>query len=263
MRNLIKKTDWRKFRIRSRKDWVIFWGIVVCICYAAGVHYADRPDRWLFHFSNPYMINLNQPRTWGQLMVCLPLLAIVTEVVLFLCNKPVKAKILVLVGALLMPVVIVAGYRIHTDLIVSSLWKEEPRAINIFCRSINSEGRENRIELAGEECKELLALCRDMTPISDQDDLEMLRHWYQENNGERYMQGSSIQMTFMEKYGHSYAFWLNICDGKVYLWRGYNSSMQQEITFFEDNGIVERIEEIIAADTSQTAGNSAQTLSFQ
>lgn len=255
MRDLIHKIDWNKFRIRGRKDWAIFWVIAVCICYAAGVHYADRPDRWLFHFSNPYMTNLNQPRTWGQLMVFLPMLAVVAGVVLSLCDKSVKTKILVLVGALLMPAVIVAGYRAHTDLIVSSLWREEPGFIKIFWRDADSGEKEGRMELTGEERKELLELCREMTPVSDRDTLEMLRQWYRENNGEQYTQGSSIQMSFMEKYGHSYAFRLNICDGKVYLFRGYNSEMQPEITFFEDNGIVDWMGEITASDVSRTARN--------
>lgn len=252
MRKLVQRVDWNKFRIRGRKDWAIFWILAVCICYAAGIHYADRPDRWLFQFSNPYMMNLNQPHTWGQLMVFFPLLAVVTEAVLFLCKKPVKIRILVLVGALMMPMVIVAGYRIHTNLIASSLWKEEPEVIRLVWRDTDSGAREDQMELTEEERRRLLELCRGMSPISDQGELERLRQWYREDNEERYEQGSGIQMSFAEKYGHSYSFWLNICDGKIYLMRGYNSSMQQEITFFEDNGIVEWMEGITASGAAGT-----------
>jgi len=247
MRKLIQKADWSKFRIRSRKDWVIFWMFAVFICYAAGSGYSYRFDKWLFQFANPYMMDLNQPYTWGQLMASLFLFAVVAEAVLFLCKKPVKAKILVLAGTLLMPMVILAGYRIHTNLIVSSLWQEEPETINIFWRDAESGEEENRMGLAGEERKELLELCRSMTPVSDEAALEMLKQWYQEHDDIQLAQRASIQMFFEERYGHGYTFWLNIYDGKVYLRRGYNSSMQHEITFFEDNGIVEWMEKIAAS----------------
>ena len=255
MKNLIQKIDWNKFRIRNRKDWMIFWIFTVCICYAIGIYYADMPGRWLFHFANPYMTQLNQPHTWGQLMVFLPLFVAVTEVVLFLCKKPVKAKILLLAGALLMPMVIVAGYRIHTNLIVSSLWKEDPGRVMIFWKDADSEKQENRRELAGEERKELLELCRGMIPVSDQNTLEMLKQWYQEYDREQYAGRSHIRISFAEKYGHSYELWLYVYDGKVYLWRGYSSSME-EITFFEDNGIVEWMEEITVSGISETIQNA-------
>jgi len=79
MEKMLQKIDWDKFRIRSRRDWVIFWVFAALICYAAGSRYAYRADRWLFRFANPYMSDLNQPYTWGQLMVFLFLLAVVAE----------------------------------------------------------------------------------------------------------------------------------------------------------------------------------------
>lgn len=249
MREWMQKIDWNKIRIRSRKDWVIFWVFVVCICYAIGVHYARIPNKWLFDFSNPYMKDLNQPYTWGQLMVFFFLLAVVTEVVLFLCKKPVKAKILVLTGALLMPMVILAGYRTHTNLIVSSLWKEEPRGVSVSWRSADSGNKENQLQLTEEEREELLELCRNMTIVSDDEILETLRQWHQENDREQFACSSSIHLSFDEKYGHNYSLWLEVYGGKVFLRRGYNSSMKEELTFFEDNGIVEWIEEMTASGT--------------
>ena len=252
MTKVIEKIDWSKFRIRNRKDWVIFWVFAALICYAAGAHYDFWPDRWLFHFANPYMADTNQPHTWGQLIIFLCLFAVVIETVLFLCKKPVKVKILVLVGALLMPMVILAGYRIHTNLIVSSLWKEEPAAVTVFGKNASSGKQDIKIVLTEEERQEMLELCRNLTMVSDEETQELLRLWYLENDMEPFALANSIQLHFSENYGHHYDFRLRIYDGKVFLWRGYSSS-RTEITFFEDNGIVEWIEDIVNSAEFQTA----------
>lgn len=245
MRKLIEKTDWDKFRIRSKKDWAIFWVFAALICYAAGVWYGSRMERWLFQFANPYMSELNQPHTWGQLMGFLLLFAVVTEAVLFLCKKPVKIKILVLAGALLMPAALVGGYRVHTNLIVSSLWEEEPGSIYVryYEEGQGSLLQSRDIPLTEEQALELLELCRNMTVVSDEEMQEQLRQWYRERSDDRTY---SVQMHFRERYGHHYSCWLKVDDGKIFLHRGY-SSEGQEITFFEDNGIVEWLEETRAA----------------
>ncbi len=236
MRQLIQKIDWNKFRIRSRKDWVIFWAFAALVCYAVGLRFYHRFDQWLFSFANPYMTNLNQPYTWGQLIVFLALFAAVAEVVLFLCKKSVKARVLVLVGALLMPMVILAGYRIHTDLIVSSLWKEEPEYISFR--------KGQQMELTEEEQEEVLELCRTLTPIADQETRELLKQWYQESNTDAFTKADNLHIRFSKKYGHNYSFILRVYEGKVFIWRGYSAS-DEEITFFEDNGIVEWVEGIV------------------
>lgn len=238
MRKVIQKIDWNKFRIRNRKDWVIFWVLAALFCYALGLRYDHKPDQWLFQFANPYMTNLNQPYTWGQLIVFFGLFAVVVEVVLFLCKKPVKARVLVLAGALLMPMVILAGYRIHTNLIVSSLWKEEPVGVSLW--------KEQRMELTGEQQGELLELCRNLTPVSDKETQELLKQWYLENSSTAFSEADDISIRFSEKYAHNYSFNLRIYEGKVFIWRGY-SGRGTEITFFEDNGIVEWVEKITAS----------------
>lgn len=245
MRKGMQKIDWDKFRIRSKKDWVIFWVFATLICYAAGLWYSFRNERWLFQFANPYMTDLNQPHVWGQMMGFLLLLAVVAEAVLFLCKKPVKAKIFVLIGALLVPAALVAGYRVHTNLIVSSLWKEEPESIWLQSFDAGS-GPDSRpqtrdISLTEEQVREVVELCRAMTPVSDKETQEQLLQWYQASRIEN--RDYSIHMHFRERYGHNYAFGLELCDGKIFLLRGYSSS-GLEVTFFEDNGIAEWLEEV-------------------
>lgn len=247
MRQLIEKVNWDKFRIRSRKDWVIFWIFAVLICYAVGQHYDYKPDRWLFPFANPYMTDINQPHAWGQMIPFLTLLAAVAEAVLFLCKKPVRAKVLVLAGVLLMPMLILAGYRIHTNLIVSSLWKEEPEFVRVRWSGADPGKGNIDVQLEGEERQEMLELCRSLVPISDAETQNMLTEWHHEDNTNHFMEDDSVYLRFAEKYGHNYSFTLRLCDGKLYIWRGYGSSQKELITFFEDAGISGRMEEIIGS----------------
>lgn len=250
MKKLFEKIDWKKFRIRSKKDWIIFWIFAMLICFAAGTYVGRRYDNWLFQFANPYMSNLNQPESWAENMVFLLLFAVVVEVVLFICKKPVKAKIFVLIGALLVPMVIVAGYRIHTNLIVSSLWKMEPKNVNVGYYAEGDRTRSfiiRKENLSKEELRQLMELCRNMTPVSDELTQSLLRQWYQEDTTEHYMYGDDIQLMFDDKWGQGYHFWFKVYDGKIYQWRGYSSSptgIKAEITFFEDNGITEWLEKI-------------------
>lgn len=247
MKKLLEKIDWNKLRIQSKKDWTIFWIFALLICFALGAHFGGRYDKWLFQFANPYMMNLNQPRSWTELMVFLLLYAIVIEAVLFLCKKPVKAKIFVLIGALLVPLVIVASYRIHTNLIVSSLWKMEPENINVVYYAENDNTKRlilRKEDLSKEEWQQIIELCRNLTLVSDKLALEQLRQWYKDTD-ESHRYGDEIQLFFEEKWGHSYDFWLSVDDGIIYLWRGYSNSqtgIKTEITFFEDDGIVQWLE---------------------
>ena len=247
MKKMLEKIDWKKFRIQSKKDWTIFWIFALFICFALGSHFGHRYDNWLFQFANPYMMDLNQPHSWAELMVFLLLFAVVVEAVLFLCKKPVKAKIFVLIGALLVPMVIVAGYRIHTNLIVSSLWKMEPKSANVYYYAENDNTKRliiRKEDLSKEEWQQLIELCSNLTPVSDEIALEQLRQWYKDTD-ERHMYADGIQLFFDEKWGHNYDFWLSVEDGKIYLQRGYSNSqagIKMEITFFEDNGLIEWLE---------------------
>ena len=103
--------------------------------------------------------------------------------------------------------------------------------------------KECRMSLAAEEQEELLRLCRELTPISDTETQELLKQWYLDSNSVAFTEGNEINIRFSEKYGHSYTFKLSVYEGKLFIWRGYSSS-GVEITFFEDNGIVEWVEKI-------------------
>lgn len=244
MKNWLEKIDWDKLRIRNRRDWAIFWIFAALICYAVGSRFGFRNERWLLQFANPYMTDLNQPHSWGEAIGFCFLLAAVMETVLMLCKKSVKAKILVLIGVLLAPMLIVAGYKAHTDLIVSPFWKEEPVSVSIHLYG-GEDGTEERSidqrDLTPEQIRELMELCRTMTAVSDKGRQEELLQWYREASDQHMIYQDSIWLHFEESYGHGYSFLIRIYDGQIYLLRGFGSTGWL-ITFFEDNGIIQWLE---------------------
>lgn len=250
---LLEKVNWEKLRIRGKKDWIIFWIFSTLICYGLSSFLpAFKGTDWLFQRANPYMTNLNDPSYgWERLMITLLLLALVAEVVLFLCKRNLKgaiSMIAVLLVAVIIPFITAGAYKIHTDLIVSSLWKEEPHYVSVWSGRDPLTGKNETgllsENLTEEEKQQLLELCRSLTMITDKEELSELAQWYQESP-DAFMDAAEIRIGYDEKYGHSYSFILRLYEGKVFIWRGNGKQPVQYLTFFENNGIYEWVEELL------------------
>lgn len=248
--SLTEKGIWERFRIRSKRDWAVFWIFAGLLCYVLGGRFLSyRVKDWLFQSSNPYMTNLNDPALgWGSLMIALILLAVVAEVVLFLCKRNRKGAVamaVLLAGACVVPFAVKGLYRVHTDLIVSSLWKEKPQTVSVWFGK-NQEAGQTQYGLLDEDFskeqkQELLEFCKNMTMVSDEEERSELEEWYRETPS-AFMDSTDINIRYNRKYGHSYSFILSIYEGKVFIWRGNGKQPAQYVTFFEDNGLVEWVE---------------------
>lgn len=239
-----------KFSIKGKKDWAIFWAFAALVCYGISSRLGRYQLRdWMFAQANPYMSNLNDPSEgWQRILITMLLLAAVGEAVSFLCKKSWKCKMTILSAAVLAPFLILGAYRIHTNLIVSSLWKEEPKAGSVWLGTELPSGKNGiyREELTEEEWQALLALCRDMTIVSDEEKVKELEMWYQEADAP-FLKSDKIWINFPKKWGHNYSFCLRLYEGKVFLWRGNGSQPGEYVTFFEDNGITAWLEELMEA----------------
>lgn len=229
----MNKLNLNKLRIKNKRDWCIFWIFTVLICYGLSSRLLTYGlQNRMFDYANPYMTNLNDPSAgWGRLLITLLLLALVAEAVLFLCKgirRKIAAMTAVLAAAILMPFLTFGMYKVHTDMIVSSLWKEEPQSVSIWPETDPVTGKTGtglrNEDLSEEQKSELLELCRNLTVISDEEELQRL---------------------------HSYSFILRIYEGKVFIWRGNGKQSRQYLTFFENNGITEWVEEILQSAESQ------------
>lgn len=251
----MSKPNLCKIYIKSKKDWGIFWIFAALLCYGLSSCFPAYGFKdFVFSYASPYMTNLNDPSEgWGRLLITLLLLAVTAEAVLFL-RKGVRGRAAVmaavLAAAVLMPFLISGLYRVHTDLIVSVLWEEEPQSVNIWPETDSVTGEKGtglrNEDLSEEQKHELLELCRNLTVISDEEELQNLENWYGESE-DAFMNAAEVYLHFDEKYGHSYSFVLRLYEGKVYIWRGNGKQPEQYLTFFEDNGITEWVEEIMQA----------------
>lgn len=243
-----RKAVLEKFHIKGKKDWAIFWVLAALVCYGGSSRLSRYQLRyWMFEHANPYMSNLNDPSEgWQRILITILLLAVVGEAVLFLCKKSWKWKVTILSAAVLAPFLILGAYRIHTNLIVSSLWKEEPKSGSVWLETELPSGKNGlyREELTEEEWVELLALCRNLTLVSDEEKVKELEKWYQEAD-DPFKKSDEIQLGFPQRWGHSYSFHLRLYEGKVFMWRGNGSQPEEYVTFFEDNGITAWLEELV------------------
>lgn len=242
-----RKARLEKFHIKGKKDWSIFWVLAALVCYGASSRLTRfRLQYWMFEHADPYISNLNDPsRGWQRILITMLLLAVVGEAVLFLCKKSRKWKVILLSAAVLSPFLILGAYSIHTKLIVSSLWNEEPESGSVWLETKLPSGRNGlyRDELTEAEWQELLTLCRNLTIVSDEKEAYELTEWYQEAD-DPFMKADEIMLGFPQKWGHSYSFNLRIYEGRVFMWRGNGSQSAEYVTFFEDNGITEWLEEL-------------------
>lgn len=167
--------------------------------------------------------------------------------VLLLCKRNRRGMIimaLLLAGTCAVPFAVRGLYRVHSDLIVSSLWKESPQTVCVWFGKEQDSGQRRGLlneDLPKEQKQELLKFCKNLTIISDESERKQLEEWYRETPS-AFSDETYISIKYDEKYGHSYFFNLHIYEDKVFLWRGNGKQPVQYVTFFEDNGLISWLE---------------------
>lgn len=219
-----------ELKISGRKDWIIFWFFAVMVSYVAGSWLARPINTWLNGMTGPWLTDMNMPANYGRTIGAVILLTAMTEGLLFLRKKSVKAKIGVAAAGVALAAMIVGIHQVHCRLIVSVLHSEEPRSVTLFL-----DGSQERV-IAQEERQELLELCRSLEVITDPQELADCLAWY-DGEGKRPGGTDGVWLKFPQKYGHSYILNLDVQDGYIYLWRGYQGH-EKQITFFRDNGLI-------------------------
>lgn len=236
------RMDIRRLKIKSRKDWVIFWAFAALIAYVVGGAFDIRINTWLCGIHTPWLTALNEPQNYGRAIIAAVLLTVMAEGVLLLCRKSWRAKLVTLAAGALLSLALIGVYQAHCRLIVSVLWSGEPQSMAVkLDGSYRYRERGGEEDLTDAQWGELLELCRSLAPITDSEEQQAYMAWYKAEGD--FVGSDWIQLHFPEKYGHGYMLWLNVQDGHIYLWRGYQG-YDMLITFFEDNGIVEWLQNI-------------------
>lgn len=235
----MKKPDFSKIKIITKRDWVVFWFFAALITYAMAGFWERKVDDWLRSGGNPWLCEGNEPQSYGRLIVAAVIFALVVEVVCFLRHKKLWIKLVMLAAGILAPVALAGMYRINCQLIVSVLWEEQPEMAIITWKNPDSNVS-LRYEPDMEEQEELLEFCRNMTIVSDVAVQNELMERMMESGGMR--EQDSIYLHFSEKYGHSYMLKLYVWGDYLYFFRGHGRGNDIFVTLFQDNGLIQYME---------------------
>lgn len=233
----MKKPDFSKIKITTKRDWVVFWFFAALITYAMAGFWERKVDDWLRSGGNPWLWEGNEPQSYGRLIVAAVIFALVVEVVCFLRHKKLWIKLVMLAAGILAPVALAGMYRINCQLIVSVLWEQQPEYVIVTWT--NPDGSTSlRYWSDSEEQEQLLEFCRNMTVVSDVKlQEELTTKWIMESGSS--WQHDSIYLSFPEKYGHEYTLNLDIRGDYLYFWRGHSRTGDTFVTLFEDNGLIQ------------------------
>ena len=230
-----------KFRIDSKKDWVIFWIFAALIAYAVAYNFDTGITYRLRSIGNPWLWEGDEPQSYGRMIVAGIMLTVLAEAVCFLRRKDFKVKLAVLAGGLLLPVLLTGMYLINCRLIVSVIWQEEPDAITVWWGK-----HEDTVRYTPSEEEQLLLLeyCRNMTVVSDKQVQEEFMQWYWDTKGRDFWSASQMDLNFPRKYGHSCMLKVQVWGDYLYFFRGHGTGNNIIVTLFEDNGLISYLEEL-------------------
>lgn len=236
------KDIFSKFKINSKKDWIIFWIFAALIAYAVAYNYDKKITCWLRSIGNPWLWEGNEPQSYGRMIIAGIMLTILAEAVCFLRRKKLRMKLAVLAGGLLLPVLLTGMYLINCRLIVSVIWQEEPDAMTVWW-----DENEYTIRYTPSEEEQLLLLeyYRNMTVVSDKHVQEEFMQWYWDTEGKDIWSATQVDLHFPKKYGHSCWFKVQVWGDYLYFFRGNGAGGNNIlITLFEDNGLIAYLEEL-------------------
>lgn len=241
----MKKLDMSKFRINRKRDWVIFWIVAALLAYIVADRYDARIVYWLRGMESPWLGHANEPQNYGRMMIAAVILAVLAEAVCFLRRKSLRVKLTVLAAGVIAPIALTGLYLGHCRLIVSSLWKEEPTMVTIWWKDSQDSDSASAVSYTPnqEEQARLLEYCRNLTIVSDEGLQNEFRQWNRESHAGLLSQ-DHVDLRFPEKYGHHYSLGLYVWNDHLYIFRGYDWGYDIFITLFEDNGILDYLENL-------------------
>lgn len=239
----MKKPDFSKIKITTKRDWVVFWFFAALITYAMAGFWERKVDDWLRSGGNPWLWEGNEPQSYGRLIVAAVIFALVVEVVCFLRHKKLWIKLSALAAGILAPVALTGMYHANCQLIVSVLWEEQPEMAIITWKNPDSNVS-LRYEPDMEEQEQLLEYCRNLTVVSDERIQEEFMQWYWDTKGSDFWSSTRVDLHFPRKYGHNCWFQVEAWGEYLYFFRGHGTGNNILITLFEDNGLTAYLEEL-------------------
>lgn len=233
--------------IKHKRDWFIACAFTFLVVYAISTRFSQKVDDWLFNFTPDFFTNMNQLRSYGNWLITIAVMAVIVEAVLLLYRKIWKVKLWVFGGVFATAVVlwmgVFFGYQLHSRLVVSVIDTEQPVSFGINSCLDSREVYIQGTSLTEEETEQLIELCKSLQPV-DEAKQEELYQAYKDSDGDWFMNAEEISFRYPVKYGHDFHFNIRIYDGNIFVRKGYNEKQKELIVFFEDNGLLQMVEEL-------------------
>lgn len=224
-------------KIKTKKDWVIAFIFALLIVYGITTRFSFRLQSFLLEYGNPRLTNMNQPRSYGNLIITVLVMTLLIEILLAAYHKSVKMKVTILLAGIVCSVFLFAGYLINCNLIVSVMGKEEPVSVHA-----NGWATNIALTMSKEQQDKLVSYCETLQPVSKEQEKKSESTFYADGN----ITGDSllIWIVYPKKYGHNYDLMVCVYDNMIFVRKGYNYRDKEIVTFYKDNGLVSFINQM-------------------
>ncbi len=221
----------RKLRIKTKKDWVIAYIFMTLVVYGISTRF-DFQSR-LLKYGNPMMTQLNQPKSYGNVIFTIVCMTLITEIISFCKKKSIKCMCMIAVAGCVLSLLTFNLYVWNTDKIVTV--KDEEQGV------LSHVGYWGGDEVEVTEKERIIELCEKLEPVSEEEQVRLEQEYFAD---EDYLIDSvTIWITYPEKYGHNFSLKVSVHGESVYVWKGYDNHQKDIVTFYEDNGIVDLVKE--------------------
>lgn len=228
----------RKLTMKRKRDWVIAFLFTALIVYGVTNYYSYHLQNVLLEIGDFRMTNVNQPQSFGNVIVTILVMTALTLLVLWIQKKPFRMKAGIVFGGVLLAAAVLGGYFFYCRLIISAADTEEPVRISIGRWGSAKE------EVSEEQEQKLTEYCASLAPVDKGLQKELEEQFYMRGGAST---GDSvlIWITYPRRYGHRYDLMVCVYEDMIYIRKGYNNDGKELVTFCRDNGLLDLIDEIM------------------
>ncbi len=207
-----------KWRIKTRRDWLIAAGFLFLVSYLAAGRFQQRINDWLMNVSPEKMGYFNQPENHGVYMLA-ALLAGVMGTALWIWQRRMQQKRLAAGIEGIWAIVVLAtgciwaAYQAECHGIVNTPW-ESGLTPHVDVQYWGTGGIGDQWELTEEEQEQILQICLTMEAPSKEEQAALREQITEENQ-------ISISIWYPEYKNHSYHLWFFLEGDILYLNRGH------------------------------------------
>ena len=205
-----------------------------CICYIYKI--------FLYFSENTFEIwksyddgNESAKKLW-IIMFTVVVMMVLIIIMLLKYKKSKKIIAILAIGTLAAFFGIFQMYLYNVDQIVSVIEEEEGNAIFI------SYWGGNNLEVDEATQKKIFELCEGLKPLPEAEQLKLRGEL--DDNGDYIEDTILLWSSYPEKWGHNFDLMVNVYEDKIFIDKGDDHKQQMIVTFYEDNGLLELVNEV-------------------